>query len=111
MLGRTPPWAMVTPAIVIPDGELEVTGDDHGLHIVTESVTGQVEDLGGEVLHDGGQINGALLFPVATLLHLKQTQQSVIGSAFLNRSTNFKGECSFGSDNINFLTNTGNSNS
>ena len=44
--------------LVIPDGKLEVTGDDPGLLVVTGSVTGQLEDLSGEVLHDGGQIDG-----------------------------------------------------
>ena len=44
--------------LVIPDGKLEVTGDDPGLLVVTGSVTGQLEDLSSEVLHDGGQIDG-----------------------------------------------------
>ena len=44
--------------LVIPDGKLEVTGDDPGLLVVTGSVTGQLEDLSCEVLHDGGQIDG-----------------------------------------------------
>ena len=33
-------------------------GDDTGLLLVMGSVTGQLEDLSGEVLHDGGQIDG-----------------------------------------------------
>merc|ERR1712186_83167 len=44
--------------LVVPDGQLEVTGDDPGLLVVTGSVTSQLEDLSGEVLHDGGQIDG-----------------------------------------------------
>ena len=44
--------------LVIPDGQLEVTGDDPGLLVVTGSVASQLEDLSGEVLHDGGQIDG-----------------------------------------------------
>ena len=44
--------------LVIPDGKLEVTGDDPGLLVVTGSVTGQLEDLSSEVLHDGGQVDG-----------------------------------------------------
>ena len=44
--------------LVIPDGKLEVTGDDPGLLVVTGSVAGQLEDLSSEVLHDGGQIDG-----------------------------------------------------
>ena len=75
MLGRTPPWAMVTPASSLfssssflggleqaltsqPDGQLEVPGDDSGLLVVPGGVAGQLENLGGEVLHDGGHVDG-----------------------------------------------------
>ena len=44
--------------LVVPDGELEVTGDDSGLLVVTGSVASQLEDLSGEVLHDGGHVDG-----------------------------------------------------
>ena len=44
--------------LVIPDGKLEVTGDDPGLLVVTGSITGQLKDLSSEVLHDGSQIDG-----------------------------------------------------
>merc|ERR1712186_271190 len=44
--------------LVVPDGQLEVTGNDSGLLVVTGSVAGQLQDLSGEVLHDGGQIDG-----------------------------------------------------
>ena len=44
--------------LVVPDGELEVTGDDPGLLVVTGGVAGQLEDLSGEVLHDGGHVDG-----------------------------------------------------
>ena len=44
--------------LVVPDGQLEVTGDDPGPLVVTRSVASQLEDLSGEVLHDGGQIDG-----------------------------------------------------
>ena len=37
----------------LPDGELEMPGDDPSL-----LVAGQLEDLGGEVLHDGGHVDG-----------------------------------------------------
>jgi hypothetical protein len=45
--------------LVVTDGQLEVTGDDPGLLVVTGSVAGQLEDFGGEVLHDGGQVDGS----------------------------------------------------
>ena len=44
--------------LVVTDGELKVTGDDPGLLVVTSSVAGQLEDLSGEVLHDGGHVDG-----------------------------------------------------
>jgi len=44
--------------LVVPDGELQVTGDDTGLLVVTGSVASQLENLGGEVLEDGGQVDG-----------------------------------------------------
>ena len=44
--------------LVITDGQLQVTGDDPGLLVVTGSVSCQLENLSGEVLHDGGQVDG-----------------------------------------------------
>ena len=44
--------------LIVPDGELKVTGDDTGLLVVTGSVTGQLEDFGSEVLEDGSEVDG-----------------------------------------------------
>lgn len=44
--------------LVVSDGELQVTGNDTGLLVVTGSVASQLEDLSGEVLEDGGQVDG-----------------------------------------------------
>ena len=44
--------------LVVADGELEMSGDDSRLLVVTGSVTGQLEDLSSEVLEDGGQVDG-----------------------------------------------------
>ena len=44
--------------LVITDGELEMTGDDPGLLVVTGSIASQLENLSGEVLHDGSQVHG-----------------------------------------------------
>ena len=43
--------------LVVTDGQLEVTGDDPGLLVVTGGVACQLENLGGQVLHDGGQVD------------------------------------------------------
>jgi len=42
---------------VVTDGQLEMTGDDPGLLVVTSSVTGQLENFSSQVLHDGRQID------------------------------------------------------
>ena len=44
--------------LVVTDGQLEVTGDDPGLLVVTGSVAGQLEDLSRQVLHDSGPVDG-----------------------------------------------------
>ena len=45
--------------LIVPDGELKVTGDDTGLLVVARSVTGQLEDFGSEVLKDGSEVDGS----------------------------------------------------
>ena len=44
--------------LVVADGELKVARDDTGLLVIAGSVTGQLEDLGSEVLENGGQVHG-----------------------------------------------------
>ena len=44
--------------LIVADGELKVTRDDTGLLVVTSGVSGQLEDLGCQVLEDGGQVDG-----------------------------------------------------
>ena len=43
--------------LVVADGQLQVTGDDPGLLVVTGSVACELEHLSGQVLHDGGQVH------------------------------------------------------
>jgi len=45
--------------LVVADGELQVTGDDTGLLVVTSGVTSQLEDFGSEVLEDGSEVDGS----------------------------------------------------
>lgn len=45
--------------LVVPDGELEMTGDDTGLLVVAGGVASQLEDFGSEVLEDGGEVDGS----------------------------------------------------
>ena len=44
---------------VVSDGQLEVTWDDASLLVITGSVTGQFEHLGGQVLKHGSQVDGS----------------------------------------------------
>ena len=42
---------------VVPHGELEMTRDNPGLLVVSGGVTGQLEDLGCQVLHDSCEVD------------------------------------------------------
>jgi hypothetical protein len=44
---------------VISDGQLQVTGDDTGLFVVTGSVSSQFQDFSGQVLEDGSEVDGS----------------------------------------------------
>ena len=44
--------------LIVTDGQLQVTGDDTGLLVVTGSVTGQFQDFSGQVFQDGSQVDG-----------------------------------------------------
>ena len=43
--------------LIVPDGQLEMPGVDPLLLVVTGSVASQLEDLSGEVLHNGSQVH------------------------------------------------------
>ena len=43
--------------LIVADSELQVTGDDTGLLVVTSSVTSELEDLSCEVLEDSGEVD------------------------------------------------------
>ena len=43
--------------LVVADGQLQVAGDDPALLVVTGGVSCQLENLGCQVLHDGGQVD------------------------------------------------------
>ena len=44
--------------LVVADGELQVTGDDTRLLVVTRGVAGQFEDLSCQVLENGCEVDG-----------------------------------------------------
>ena len=43
--------------LVVADGELDVSGDDSGLLVVSGGVTGKLKDLSSEVLEDGSKVH------------------------------------------------------
>ena len=43
--------------LVVAHGELDVARDDAGLLVVAGGVAGELEDLGAEVLEDGGEVD------------------------------------------------------
>jgi len=45
--------------LIVTDGELEMTGNDTGLLVVTGSVTSQLEDFGREVFENGSEVDGS----------------------------------------------------
>lgn len=45
--------------LIVADGELQVTGDDTGLLVVTSGVASQLENLSCKVLEDGSQVDGS----------------------------------------------------
>ena len=61
--------------LVVPDGELEMTGDDPGLLVVTGSVTSQLEDLSSQVLQDSGHVDSCSFQNtgcIVSLLHVAE---------------------------------------
>ena len=57
-LGNSDSGVKLVQFLVIADGELQVTGDDTGLLVVTGGITGQLKDLSGQVFHNSGQVHG-----------------------------------------------------
>ena len=44
--------------LIVPDGELEVAGDDAGLLVVASGVASELENLGRQVLEHRGEVDG-----------------------------------------------------
>ena len=49
---------MVVQLLIVADGPLEMAGDDTRLLVVASSVARQLENLGGKVLENGGEVDG-----------------------------------------------------
>jgi len=57
-LGNGDPGEKLVEFLVVPDGELEMTGDDPGLLVIPGSVTRQFQDFSCQVFHDSCQVHG-----------------------------------------------------
>lgn len=57
-LGNSDVAQKLVQLLIVADGQLQVTGDDTSLLVVTSSVASQLQNFGGQVLEDGGQVNG-----------------------------------------------------
>merc|ERR1712110_1033144 len=57
---------------VVTDGQLQVTGDDPGLLVVTGGVTGQFKNLSCQVFHDGSQVDGGTSTDTLSIVSLAE---------------------------------------
>lgn len=58
--------------LIVSDGELEMTGNDTGLLVVTSGIASQFEDFGSEVLQDGGKVDGSTGTDTLSIVALPQ---------------------------------------
>ena len=58
--------------LVVADGEHDVTGHNADLLVVARGVTGELEDLSGQVLEDGSEVDGSTDTDAAGILALAE---------------------------------------
>jgi len=58
--------------LIVPDGELEMTGNDTRLLVVTSSIASQLKNFSGEVLEDGSQVDGSTGTDTLSIVALSQ---------------------------------------
>jgi hypothetical protein len=73
--------------LVVSDGELEMTGDDTCLLVVTGGVTSQLEDFSGKVLKDGSEVDGGTGTDTLSIVALSEKTMD---------TTDWEGETSLG---------------
>ena len=56
-LGDCHPGQQLVQLLIVPNRQLEVSWDDPGLLVVPRGVPGELEDLGGQVLHHGSHVD------------------------------------------------------
>ena len=58
--------------LVVSDGELQVTGNDTGLLVVTSSVAGELKNLSSQVFHDSCKVNWGTSSYAVSIVSLPQ---------------------------------------
>ncbi len=58
--------------LVVLDGEGDVTGHDASLLVIAGGVTGKLQNLGTEVLEDGGEVDGGASTHAGGVLSLSE---------------------------------------
>ncbi len=72
--------------LVVSDGELEMTGDDSSLLVVTGGIPSEFENFSGEVLKDGSEVDGST---GTDTLGVVTFPQETVDSADRERETSF----------------------
>ena len=71
---------------IVSDGELEMTGDDTGLLVVASGIASEFENFSGEVLKNGGEVDGSTGTDTLSIVAFPQETMD---------TTNWKGEAGF----------------
>ena len=75
--------------LVVSDGQLNVAGSDTGTLVVASGVSGQLENLSGEVLQDGGQVDWRAASNASSIATLAEET----GHLQQNKTEGSKGDC------------------
>ena len=58
--------------LIVSDGQLKMTGDDTSLLVVTSGIASKFEDLSGEVLKNGCEVDGSTSTDTLSIVALSQ---------------------------------------
>ena len=63
--------------LIIPDGQLQVSGNDPGFLVVSGSIASKFQDFGSKVLHDCGEVNrGSCINRIGVVSLLQETMDT-----------------------------------
>jgi hypothetical protein len=58
--------------LIVADGQLEMTRDDTGLLVIASGIAGKLEDFGGEIFKDGGEVDWSTSTDTLSVVALSQ---------------------------------------